>query len=779
MLFPLPFRELCQESLPWVTFGVLAVFLLTFVASAIGWPTAPEPGYGLIPAAVNPVAFATHWLWHENWAHLLATAVTLVFVGPVLEERWGRIGFASLIVGGIVLTTAAQIAAPGDLSRPLVGVNGLLALLLMATVVRHFECGLDYTAVGWWQGWIHTRFWIPSYALLGGWFAFEVLMQVSNDAVGSTRGMSYTGILCGGALGAALGFWLPKSGWEERLRPRRSYDPETALAAAHRALENESPDAALASLEPAIAMKPEHAEVVTRYCEIAVEEERHERAKPIFIACVRALVTSKDSAQAAGLWNRFASPLGRPLLPQRTQLALAEALCEAHHTEEAAHALRALLRAKNVTMGLALRITDLADGVHSGVALEAARQALALGQGLPEAKRARIATRIEEFEARHQAIPDPPIEDLAEPSTSEVADPNDRSLAVGLDDDDLREPPPGYQAPENAVTGPRALTLDGDLDETNDAPLASDECLEPEPSMSPPDSVLDVPSTLPVLNPVGAAAHTAPSTAPGHAPSPGNSDRSLPPMRAAEGDATSLDPESAVPPQSNAEPSGDEIWELDEAPDETITPLGDARDTPAPLERHASQPEASLGSRTGSSEPLIETQSESIATSIRASDENIDLALDALDLGDANARFFRAKRVEVSVDAFNDRTLVLRQATGTAVSLDIGQVQAIATGAVTGLDVRPVLLIDLLLNWNDVSAETTLRIVRLRSDRIAPSVLSNDEGSSADALRGLLKDLLVASGAHPLPDVERATGQPFARFSDLGSYERDVLQLAE
>ena len=109
-----------------------------------------------------------------------------------LEETWGRPVLAGVCVLGLAITAGFQLLAPGDPTRPLVGASGLVALLLAAFIVRFFAEGLHYTAVGWWQGWVHTRFWLPSYALLLGWFAFEVAMQLAGDGLGTTRGVSYT-----------------------------------------------------------------------------------------------------------------------------------------------------------------------------------------------------------------------------------------------------------------------------------------------------------------------------------------------------------------------------------------------------------------------------------------------------------------------------------------------------------------------------------------------------------------------------------------------------------
>jgi hypothetical protein len=105
------------------------------------------------------------------------------------------------------------------------------------------------------------------------------------------------------------------------------------------------------------------------------------------------------------------------------------------------------------------------------------------------------------------------------------------------------------------------------------------------------------------------------------------------------------------------------------------------------------------------------------------------------------------------------------------------RIEAVAVAAVQGLGAKPVILVDLVLNWMTPVNET-LRVIRLRGDKFDPRRLFANEASAADALRSLIETVIERSNGKPLPDLGSALGQPFAVFGDLALYQRAVL-LAE
>jgi membrane associated rhomboid family serine protease len=140
------------------------------------------------------------------------------------------------------------------------------------------------------------------------------------------------------------------------------------------------------------------------------------------------------------------------------------------------------------------------------------------------------------------------------------------------------------------------------------------------------------------------------------------------------------------------------------------------------------------------------------------------------------ARFVSAKVVEVAPDRLASEGVSLRRISGGSGLVAYAKIQAIAVGAVSGLADKPVLVIDLVMNWNDVAAEQ-VQVLRLRSDRFDVRDLMPQATNSVEAFRAVLEQLLARTGAIPLPDRSSVRGRPFSTHVDLADYERVVLQV--
>jgi hypothetical protein len=101
------------------------------------------------------------------------------------------------------------------------------------------------------------------------------------------------------------------------------------------------------------------------------------------------------------------------------------------------------------------------------------------------------------------------------------------------------------------------------------------------------------------------------------------------------------------------------------------------------------------------------------------------------------------------------------------------RIQAIAIAAVAGLSSRPVLVVDLILNWSGPVSEP-LKLFRLRSDRFDPLRLEPGESKPLSALTRWIATLQQRSDATCLPSRALLNGE-FARFDSLRDYEREVL----
>jgi hypothetical protein len=125
---------------------------------------------------------------------------------------------------------------------------------------------------------------------------------------------------------------------------------------------------------------------------------------------------------------------------------------------------------------------------------------------------------------------------------------------------------------------------------------------------------------------------------------------------------------------------------------------------------------------------------------------------------------------------FDADGLCITASTGAKKRVRWDRIAAISVAAVSNLGPKPVIMVDLILNWMSL-ADEPLRIIRLRGDRFDPRRLAPEHAAPVDALRAVIARLLRESNATPLPDLASAKGLPFAGFDGLESYHRDVLMV--
>jgi hypothetical protein len=140
------------------------------------------------------------------------------------------------------------------------------------------------------------------------------------------------------------------------------------------------------------------------------------------------------------------------------------------------------------------------------------------------------------------------------------------------------------------------------------------------------------------------------------------------------------------------------------------------------------------------------------------------------------ARFCDLKVIEAVPLELGDVGVAVQRAGGDRAQVAYESITAIAVAAVGGLAGKPVLLVDLIVNWNDTGGGP-LQLIRLRSDAFDVRALIPGATRSVDAFRALLEQLLARTGAVPLPDIDAVRGRPFGRYGDLVAYHRAVLQV--
>jgi membrane associated rhomboid family serine protease len=143
----------------------------------------------------------------------------------------------------------------------------------------------------------------------------------------------------------------------------------------------------------------------------------------------------------------------------------------------------------------------------------------------------------------------------------------------------------------------------------------------------------------------------------------------------------------------------------------------------------------------------------------------------------AAPRFADTKVTEAAPKGLDDKGVLVALAGGGSGRIAFEKIQAVSVAAVGGLGPKPIVLVDLLLNWNALE-EPALRVVRMRSDQFDPRALAPGAPSPLEALRAFLRDLLARSGAAALPDPDGAHAAPLRSFADLATYQREALDVA-
>ncbi|MDP6980592.1 MAG: rhomboid family intramembrane serine protease [Myxococcota bacterium] len=241
-----------------------------------------------------------------------------------------------------------------------------------------------------------------------------------------------------------------------------------------------------------------------------------------------------------------------------------------------------------------------------------------------------------------------------------------------------------------------------------------------------------------------------------------------------------LDPEGPEAQLADATPEEPDLPENDlfdtpgEAADEiTRDPASDIDDVlddaveaiSAPSHAEASPPDpeltmAPIGAHAPPEIELVET----------ARDEAPPIDLAAL------PRFDALALVAARPTSLRDDVLYFELPNGRRAKVAYDEVQAVAVAAVRDLAAKPVVVIDLLLNWQELG-DAPLRAIRLRSDRFNPAHLVEAQRDATQTLRVFLAALLERSAAVPLPDDDAARGRPFRVYKFTRTYQRRVLKV--
>lgn len=640
-----------EPSVPWSTLALLAIWSLVLLAAGVLGDEETPWSWGLNPGFAHPTGLLTYSFLHASWGHLLANALPLFLLGPLLEDRFGRVFYSGfLALAAVTAGVAYELLVPGS-ELPLLGANGLPSALMGACLVRFWSTPVRFAHVLWALRLVRADAWSPIWVMLPIWLFTRLLLAAfsgSSVAVGGTaQWCDAAGFLFGVAVASGLKWGDAEGRYFNRTAEPVS--PAGGRSLLDRALElrtSGQTDAAFALLSDSVRGQTHEPEVVEAFWDLARDLRKTDDAASLILSLAGSALSRGDDTEAIRIWKEATKRAPKAFAPLRLILRMVPVLLARDERDLAISSLRRAFdpRHGELRIGPALQLLEAAQDVDPPAALLAARRVLE-SNDLPQEKRERIESIVNELEDLASSLPAfDPVAEFAQGDDTRVH----RGIAIELDPEDDIVLPSQSQAPP-PVAAVRELDATGSL-------VASDSNGELVPSAVPPDLFAATP--------------------------------------------------------------------------------------------------AAAGS------PAYDSSAHGIASDAAAS----------------VARFVNVKVAEVVPDRLAADGISLRKVSGASGLVAYAKIQAIAVGAVSGLADKPVLVIDLVMNWNDVAAEQ-VQVLRLRSDGFDVRTLMPQASSPVEAFRAVLEQLLARTGAIPLPDRGSVRGRPFSTHADLADYERVVLQV--
>jgi membrane associated rhomboid family serine protease len=210
-----------SERTPYVTYVLIAINLVIFASY---WPffsdqtIAPDffVTWGMQPVEVSGgdelYTLATSMFLHGGLMHLAGNMLFLWIFGDNLEDQMGHVGFALFYLAAGVGANVGQLLADPSSLVPVVGASGAIAGIMGGYLLLFPRARVDIVFI---FIIFFKVFTVPAWAMLGVWFALQVINGVVNlgaDGVGVAYWAHAGGFLIGLLLCVPL--WLKRGGAE-------------------------------------------------------------------------------------------------------------------------------------------------------------------------------------------------------------------------------------------------------------------------------------------------------------------------------------------------------------------------------------------------------------------------------------------------------------------------------------------------------------------------------------------------------------------------------------
>jgi membrane associated rhomboid family serine protease len=660
----------------------------------------------------EPLRLVDHVLYHAMLPALLLSIAAVLLAGIPLEDVWGSIVFGLFCALVVPLGAVMFAALQAGATSAWIGGSGLAAALLGASAARWLGSGSPRLL-----GAIPLAPWW----VLPAWAAAEYGAARGLDwrEFGSAPYAVHAGLV---AAGLFVGLVIRGLGLEEALGDRWDESKEPVrnpkLEQAMKLREQDKRDEALALLAKLFAKKPDP-DVATALWDVSKEAETPAAGAKAAVWRVRDALRRKQPGIALDFWNELVSvldtiPAEPPLFVKLAEMQLAD-----DKTEDAMIALdRMLSCTRPISGSVATKAAGLAATSDPELASRVASVAIQAG-GLSARERARLESIA--------AGPRTAVEDIASSASpsAEKRVPGGEALHVKTRVlpafQGLREKPAEREAPAGPLPEPEA--------EPGLEPVPALDSSEAE-AASPFDADFDDFEDFDDLDPNA------------FSPDALGSDDVVPALDAI-GESTAADPSEIAK------------WNSPGLVEDLSEQLPDAESAvDASSLREAEPPRAAPGA---------------------GDEDGLTAGRGTVPILDDAPHYDRPKRILGAVPiSLGEQGVEIDVEEKGKMQVPFQRIEALAVGAVRELGAKPVVLIDLVLNWSGDPSEP-LKVLRVRSDRFDPRALVPGSESGVAALRAFAAAVLDGARPECLPDEASVRGEPFGVHHTLAEYEKATI----
>jgi membrane associated rhomboid family serine protease len=204
-MFPIGDDNTSRRTVPLVTYALIALNVLVFIAELIGGDAFIEK-WAFVPSRflANPFAdfltLFTAMFMHAGWLHLGSNMLYLWIFGDNVEDRFGHIKFTIFYLLCGLAATFAQLAFSLKSDVPNLGASGAIAGVLGAYILL-FPKGLVRVLQG------QRVVQVPALIVIGIWIVLQFFSGVGSIAdTAQTGGVAYMAHIGGFVAGFVLTF---------------------------------------------------------------------------------------------------------------------------------------------------------------------------------------------------------------------------------------------------------------------------------------------------------------------------------------------------------------------------------------------------------------------------------------------------------------------------------------------------------------------------------------------------------------------------------------------